>query len=646
MYLSRLYIKNFRSIEDLDLNFSKGKNIIVGRNNAGKSNIIKAIDLVLGENTPTYTKSENITDSDFHTWKEIHGEEIIEHSSDDIYIWCELERDQNEPLDYEEMYRCYGFYVYSSSSDCRKKEPRRIPLTELPKNYKSIFQIKEDEEDRFYVNPKLRNQGTLEQQFDNKYYFAFAFLATRDNNGKIEKDIRFLYRENKTADWILSFRASIRNELLQSAIIPSFRDPQTQLRLSSWNWYGKLIRYLTDKHAKSKELEQAFSGVKKVADKIFDEVETQIAESTLQVAFPGTTLHFQFNAEQRQDLYKSCIIYVDDGFKSQLTDKGSGIQSATIIGLFNFYTQYVNTTGSALLCIEEPEIYLHPHACRVISDCLDSFIDNNRNQVILTTHCAHFIRTIGSNLNLTLIRKNNYTTMAYPVNIGDFKHLLVNSNQIELFFSDKVIVCEGLDEHILILAANELFPGKLNEQNISVVSVGGKDNIKSLVNLVLKLGIKCFLFADFDYLLRDRSDERKKYDAKLHDSIQSLGETFFTQDYILGRDGIQVYREIVKLRARIKNEEEQAFYTAKSLNSCKNPDIGQLLEKLRNNGVCILTGETEDLSKDPSFIKSVGERLSLEKIHELHGRLSKGESITDLFEVSEISEFLNTILNR
>jgi putative ATP-dependent endonuclease of OLD family len=41
------------------------KNIIVGKNNAGKSNIIKAIDLVLGESSPTWHKSENITVNDF-----------------------------------------------------------------------------------------------------------------------------------------------------------------------------------------------------------------------------------------------------------------------------------------------------------------------------------------------------------------------------------------------------------------------------------------------------------------------------------------------------------------------------------------------------------------------------------------------------
>ena len=46
MYISRVIIKNYRSIKDLTLSFNSGKNVIVGKNNSGKSNIIKAIDIV------------------------------------------------------------------------------------------------------------------------------------------------------------------------------------------------------------------------------------------------------------------------------------------------------------------------------------------------------------------------------------------------------------------------------------------------------------------------------------------------------------------------------------------------------------------------------------------------------------------------
>lgn len=66
MYISKISIKNFKSIHSIDLNLSKGKNVLVGKNNAGKSNILKAIDLVIGETDPSWNKKDNISVNDFH----------------------------------------------------------------------------------------------------------------------------------------------------------------------------------------------------------------------------------------------------------------------------------------------------------------------------------------------------------------------------------------------------------------------------------------------------------------------------------------------------------------------------------------------------------------------------------------------------
>jgi putative ATP-dependent endonuclease of the OLD family len=90
VFLSRVRIYNYRSIEQLELNFSRGKNVIVGKNNAGKSNVIRAIDLALGEKAPAYEKTENITQNDFH-----NGD-----LSKRILIFCELSRCEGEQLDY------------------------------------------------------------------------------------------------------------------------------------------------------------------------------------------------------------------------------------------------------------------------------------------------------------------------------------------------------------------------------------------------------------------------------------------------------------------------------------------------------------------------------------------------------------------
>jgi len=64
MKLKHIQIENFRSIRELDFTFpSSGFLVLVGPNNAGKSNIIRAIDYVCGEG---WTSSEKLEDHDFY----------------------------------------------------------------------------------------------------------------------------------------------------------------------------------------------------------------------------------------------------------------------------------------------------------------------------------------------------------------------------------------------------------------------------------------------------------------------------------------------------------------------------------------------------------------------------------------------------
>lgn len=63
MRLEKVYIRNFRSIEDIEIIFPANKPVVLfGPNNAGKSNILKAIEYLLGEKYPTYIEFQ---DSDY-----------------------------------------------------------------------------------------------------------------------------------------------------------------------------------------------------------------------------------------------------------------------------------------------------------------------------------------------------------------------------------------------------------------------------------------------------------------------------------------------------------------------------------------------------------------------------------------------------
>ena len=46
MYISKIHIKNFRNFTDKEIQFNDGINVIIGHNNAGKTNLIKALSLI------------------------------------------------------------------------------------------------------------------------------------------------------------------------------------------------------------------------------------------------------------------------------------------------------------------------------------------------------------------------------------------------------------------------------------------------------------------------------------------------------------------------------------------------------------------------------------------------------------------------
>jgi putative ATP-dependent endonuclease of OLD family len=518
MYLSRLYIENYRSIQKTDLKFEPGKNVIVGRNNSGKSNILKAIDLILGEYSPTYNKSENITDNDF----------FQSNISAPIFIWAEIQREglsdgSLEKIDFTEVCKTAYSRVFANREHT---QPHRIRIDNFGRNEKfGIFEFTTDkgqarfDSGEFYkkwIGGKAYCKGwTFEKEFSDKSNFALAFLAYRTND-ELKKELVFLYRETLNEDWIVGLGCNLRNSIIQSAIIPAFRDPKDQLRINSYTWFGKLLKaYIkTD----SKALSDAFLSVKSASDELFKDLKNTISEKEIDVAFPNTTISFQFNPNTKQDIHKSTLIYVNDGFNSELKEKGAGIQSAVIISLYDFYVRNIAHSGSSLLAVEEPELYLHPHGRRVISDRLSRFVSTGKNQVIITTHTAEFLSNIYETQNIICVRKSDAATTAKNIyfNTPKRKQILIKKQNAELFFADSVILTEGADKYFIEEAArcfanNRLFctdggePIKLsenwlNDHNVSIINCGGKNELWKYAEILTELDIKFIATADFDFL--------------------------------------------------------------------------------------------------------------------------------------------------
>lgn len=95
MFIKEIKISCFRNFKDVTLPFHEGVNVIIGHNNTGKSNLLRAIALVIG-----YNDSRSLRTNDLFYETDI---DILKQQSPRIKITLVLHRSNDEPLDSAEM---------------------------------------------------------------------------------------------------------------------------------------------------------------------------------------------------------------------------------------------------------------------------------------------------------------------------------------------------------------------------------------------------------------------------------------------------------------------------------------------------------------------------------------------------------------
>lgn len=88
MRITKLCLRNYRTFEDLEFEFLDFYTAICGQNDAGKSNVIKALQILLGEQEPYYrrrTYNELSITNDYPKWKGSKNEDICISVEIDIY---------------------------------------------------------------------------------------------------------------------------------------------------------------------------------------------------------------------------------------------------------------------------------------------------------------------------------------------------------------------------------------------------------------------------------------------------------------------------------------------------------------------------------------------------------------------------------
>jgi predicted ATP-dependent endonuclease of OLD family len=171
---------------------------------------------------------------------------------------------------------------------------------------------------------------------------------------------------------------------------------------------------------------------------------------------------------------------------------GSGFGRIFTILLYIFHPEY------QVVMINEPEIHLHPG---IIKKLLWAIKNSQEGQIFFTTHSPLFI-TPSTLANVFRVSKEGENTKVYSLDEGKYAHERLvqelNSDNLEMFFADKVILVEGSSDLLLLRGLiNHFYKGN---KEIKIIQVYGKSNVSIYADLLKIFKIPFLILLDKDVL--------------------------------------------------------------------------------------------------------------------------------------------------
>ncbi|WP_082493060.1 MULTISPECIES: ATP-dependent nuclease [unclassified Acidovorax] len=242
------------------------------------------------------------------------------------------------------------------------------------------------------------------------------------------------------------------------------------------------------------------------------------ATTALAKFFPGLSIHLSMQSPTLEDVVKTASIALSDtnnpapiGFSSY----GHGTQRTVQMALINLLASQLRpaTPGqtTTLLLIDEPELYLHPHAIELLRDSLIA-ISQNDFQIVFTTHSP---LVIGEKILDTLVayknpngrtevRKKLSTAANNLQNMAHHTAVVFSlQNSSYFLFSESIVIVEGKTEKMVIPEMYRAVRGaQLARNKTCVIEVSGSGSIEPTRSVLSEVGFNSKAIVDLDYVFK------------------------------------------------------------------------------------------------------------------------------------------------
>ena len=450
MRITNFSVENFRSITKASELPLDDFSILIGPNNQGKSNILKALVLVL-----------NFIES--HT---LYGRSYKKRIKNDYNLRRRRYRADDED----------GRYAYDRDYplNLQDKDPDKEGLSKFIMDFK--LDLKEKSRFKRLTGKKLKDNLRIEASLG----YRKPILDIKDTG----KKINLSGRSKLSAYEFLS-------ENLKITYIGAIRDSSRTLDIVEEMISDELSTL--ENNPKYKEL------IKKIA-KMQKPLLVSLSEGlTKSVAeFLPETKKVYLDSEKGigRIIRPSTIIHVDDGTDTPLELKGDGIKSLMAISSIEYATKQGEQRKNIILAIEEPESHLHPDAIHTLRHVLEKI--STKNQVIISTHSPLLV-------NRTKIARNlivNDSHAAVAKNVAEIREILGVKIADNLKSANLIIITEGKNDaeklKRLLFQLSTNIENAHREGVIKFDPLEGADNLAGRVSMWDKMMCDVFVFLDGD----------------------------------------------------------------------------------------------------------------------------------------------------
>jgi len=513
MKIKQIDIHNFRSIEK-EIIKSESYNVFVGPNGSGKSTVLNALNVFFGEIT-------KFTESDFHkrdtskvieitvTFMEFsqEAEEEFKHyiRNDELVVSVEISKDENGKFKKTVKGERLIFKPLKSFFELPKSPagPRAKIFKELKESFPEIENASSDPAREKALREYEESLPESEKELAKS---GGEFFGVSKGVHKFQKHINWVY-------------------------VPAVKDASVESEEAKTSHLGRLIQHTIrsgmDYDAKLQSIKDtamsAYEGLLDGQKSHLETLEKNLSDRLKTAVTSDARLELNWKRDEKSVSIldpTARVLLQERGFSGEVENFGHGLQRSFLIVILQELMTFDSTLSPTLILgCEEPELYQHPPQAKHLSSILTE-LTNGDAQVFLTTHSPYFIdveyfdgikkfqntdgRTTVSFSNFSSILENYNTAFSKPVqNEDQIRAKLSIHTQPkfnEIFFSDKVVLVEGISDQTCLktyLKLSNKNP-EFQKSGISILVCEGKSSLVLLLLIANSFNIPNHVVFDCD----------------------------------------------------------------------------------------------------------------------------------------------------